>query len=143
MLDASKLISLIGTNRTSFTSLDEFAEEHAESMRSAQMGSGQSLASLTKDPATLFTVPTGGATGCEVTPRALVYEGENFDPLSFSDMTEGVSTRLVPSACIVDPDLFDAAQSELDGRLHIHQSNHYRLTQTHKTNRHSRNGSVS
>ena len=115
VLDASKLISLIGTNRTSFTSLDEFAEEHAESMRSAQMGSGQSLASLTKDPATLFTVPTGGATGCEVTPRALVYEGENFDPLSFSDM--GVSTRLVPSACIVDPDLFDAAQSELDGRF--------------------------
>ena len=56
VLDASKLISLIGTNRTSFTSLDEFAEEHAESMRSAQMGSGQSLASLTKDPATLFTV---------------------------------------------------------------------------------------
>ena len=130
MLDASKLISLIGTNRTSFTSLDEFAEEHAESMRSAQMGSGQSLASLTKDPATLFTVPTGGATGCEVTPRALVYEGENFDPLSFSDMTEGVSTRLVPSACIVDPDLFDVAQSKLDGRLHNHQSYHYRLTHT-------------
>ena len=141
VLDASKLISLIGTNRTSFTSLDEFAEEHAESMRSAQMGSGQSLASLTKDPATLFTVPTGGATGCEVTPRALVYEGENFDPLSFSDM--GVSTRLVPSACIVDPDLFDVGQSKLDGRLHNHQSYHYHLTLTHKTNRHGRNGSVS
>ena len=66
-------------------------------------------------------VPTGGATGCEVTPRALVYEGENYDPLSFSDMTEGVSTRLVPSACIVDPDLFDAAHSKLDSMVAMAQ----------------------
>lgn len=143
MLDAAKLISLIGTNRTTFTSLDEFAEEHAESMRSAQMGSGKSLASLVKDPATLVMVPTGGATGCEITPRALVYEGENRDPLSFSDMTQDVSTRLVPAAVIVDADLFDDAQFELDGKFSRDNHNHITNFQHTKPNRYSRNGSFS
>ena len=145
MLDAAKLISLIGTNRTTFTSLDEFAEEHAESMRSAQMGSGKSLASLMKDPATLVMVPTGGATGCEITPRALVYEGENRDPLSFSDMTQDVvSTRLVPAAVIVDADLFDDAQFEFDGTFLETITITSLIFNTHKKpNRYSRNGSFS
>jgi len=115
VLDVAKLISLIGTNRSSFTSLDEFAEENSEAMRAAEMGLGQSLSALGKDPATLVTVPTGGATGCEITPRALVYEGLERTPLSFSDMSRDFdSRRLVPHACIVDPDLFVESESHVD-----------------------------